>query len=598
LNAIDKAHGPRATFLLLAPTGKAADRIRERTGKDASTVHSFLARRGWLNPNLTLKQSSGQREEDITTYVIDEASMLDLELTATLFRAINWTSVQRLILVGDPNQLPPISRGRVFADIIDWLRKHRPECVGELKVNLRQMENTVAGKGTGILDLASIYMRNVKRIEKDQEEAIRAERMFQRLQDLPLDGAVDKDLRVVYWNDANDLLDKLIARIIADMEEDTGLMFEPEAQHKLWGAAVKGDGKNWLPDYHQVITPYRHEDFGIEAINLRIQSEARGRGLARVGQLAGLTLFDKVLQYRNRGLSDPIWAYNYDAGENEQVNVFNGELGFIVPHGFDGKKWMTPHYRLSRFQVRFSRKEHLAVGYGRDLGFVVLNNGKKRFLPEEKPEDNLELAYAISVHKAQGSEFERVYFVVPKEKMALLSPELFYTGITRATRHCTVFVQQDISPLLRMHRPESSHLVGINSSVFEFVPVPDGFELIRREGYLEEGRIHRSLADVMVRSKSEVIIANMLFDRDIAFFYEKPLYGPDGSFYLPDFTINWHGEEYYWEHLGLLNKDEYRRHWETKKAWYEKHFLGRLLTTEESGDLSVDAAELIARTFR
>jgi exodeoxyribonuclease V alpha subunit len=62
-------------------------------------VHSFLARRAWLNPNLTFKYS-GQREENVTTYVIDEASMLDLELAAALFRAIHWNSVQRVILVG------------------------------------------------------------------------------------------------------------------------------------------------------------------------------------------------------------------------------------------------------------------------------------------------------------------------------------------------------------------------------------------------------------------------------------------------------------------------------------------------------------------
>ena len=596
LRAIEKAHGSEATFLLLAPTGKAADRIRDKTGKDASTVHSFLARRGWLNPNLTLKSSGGIREEDITTYVIDEASMLDLELTATLFRAIRWKSVQRVILVGDPNQLPPIGRGRVFADIIDWLREHRPECIGELTANLRQMENQLSDRGTGILDLASVYVRRTDREEKDEGESIRAERMLQRLQDLPPDGTVDKDLRVIFWKDADDLLDRLVNRMIADMEEDTGQPFEPDAAHKLWSAAAKGGSSQWRPDYHQIITPYRHEDFGTGAINLRIQKEARGGGLGRVGQLAGLTLFDKVLQYRNRGASDPIFAYNFDIRENEQVNVFNGELGFVVPHAMDGKKWRSPHFRLSRFQVRFSRKEHLAVAYGQKLGFVM-KNGRKRFLPEEKPEDNLELAYAISVHKSQGSEFDRVYFVVPKKKTALLSTELFYTGITRATRHCTVFIQQDISPLLRMRRPENSHLVGINSSLFSFAPVPDGFELIRREGFLEEYRIHRSLADIMVRSKSEVIIANILFDRDITFYYEKPLYAPAGSFYLPDFTIVHRGEQYYWEHLGLLEKDEYRRHWETKKAWYEKHFPDRLVTTKESSDLSTDAAGLVESLF-
>lgn len=599
LQAIEKAHGLDATFLLLAPTGKASDRIRERTGKDASTIHSFLARKGWLNENLTLKQRGGQQEDKITTFVIDEASMLDLELTATLFRAIKWSTVQRLIFVGDPNQLPPIGRGKLFADLIAWLRKEHAECVGELTVNLRQMENRLTGKGTGILDLARIYVRSPQREPKDEEETLRAELMFKRLQDLPADGAVDQDLRIIYWKDPNDLLESLVRRMIEDMQEDTGKVLNPEKRHELWHLAAKGTEVSPRPDYHQVLSPYRHEDFGTEAINLCLQKEARGGGMERVGQLAGFTLFDKVIQIRNRGHSDRIWAYNHELRDNDRVTVFNGELGFVVPHALDGQKWRAPdktHYRVNRFQVRFSRKEHLAVGYGKKLGFRM-DRGQKRWLPNEKPEENLELAYAISVHKSQGSEFERVYFVVPKEKSALLSPELFYTGITRATRHCTLFVQQDISPLLKIRRPESSHLVGINCSLFEFTPAPDGFELIRRAGYLEEGRIHRTLADVMVRSKSEVIIANMLFDRDIAFQYEIPLYASDGSFYLPDFTILWRGERYFWEHLGLLSKDEYRRQWEIKCRWYEKNFPGRLVTTEESGNLSIDAQRLISERF-
>jgi hypothetical protein len=600
LTAIEKAHGAQATFLLLAPTGKAADRLRERTGKSASTIHSFLARLGWLNGNLTIKRNGGQREDKVTTYVIDEASMLDLGLTAALLRAVNWHSVQRVILVGDPNQLPPIGRGRAFADIIDWLSGNYPGCVGELTVNLRQMENRVSGRGTGILDLASVFIRNRNRDQKDEEQALHAESMFQRLQDLPAGGEVDKDLRVVFWQGADQLLDKLMRRMISDMEEDTSTKHNVEAPYTLWNVAAKSGGLNPRPEYHQVLSPYRYEDFGSEAINLRIQLEARGQALTRVGQLAGITLFDKVIQVRNRGASDPIWAYDNDARDNKQVNIFNGELGFVAPHGFDGHKWKIPektHFHLKRFQVRFSRKESLAVSYGRELGFITTKNGKKRYLPEEKPEDNLELAYAISVHKAQGSEFDRVYFIVPKNKIALLSPELFYTGLTRATRHCTIFIEEDIAPLLHIYRPESSHLVGINCSLFEFTPVPDGFELIRREGYFEEGKIHRSLADVMVRSKSEVIIANMLWDRDIPFTYEKALYAPDGSFYLPDFTINWRGETYYWEHLGLLVRDGYRRRWEKKKEWYEHNFPRRLLITEESGNLSKDASQLISNNF-
>lgn len=596
IKAIEKAHGADASFLLLAPTGKAADRIRDKTGKDASTIHSFLAKRGWLNPNLTLRASGGIREENITTYVIDEASMLDLELAATLFRAINWSTVQRVILVGDPNQLPPIGRGRVFADIIAWLRTNYPESIGELSENLRQMENRLDGRGTGILDIASVYVRGTGDGTKNEEESMHAEEMFKRLQDLPPDGSVDKDLRVIFWKDADDMLDKLVARMIADMEEDTGKKIDPEARHKIWLDAAKAkEGFGYRPDYAQVISPYINEDFGTAPVNLRLQKEARGESLRRIGSLAGITLFDKVIQMRNRGASDPLHAYNFQSGENEACNVFNGELGYVKPHGFD-KNWKWEGFRMKRFSVSFARKENLAVGYGRELGKYT-KNGRLKWINEEKPEDNLELAYAISVHKSQGSEFERIYFIVPKQKTALLSPELFYTGVTRASRHCTLLVEEDISPLLKIRRPESSHLVGINCSLFDFTPAPDGFELIRREGFMEEYKIHRTLAEVMVRSKSEVIISNLLFDRDIAFEYERPLYAPDGSFYLPDFTITWRGEKYFWEHLGMLERDEYRQKWETKKAWYLKHFPGRLLTTKESGDLSHQAQNLIALNF-
>jgi hypothetical protein len=80
----------------------AADRIREITGKPASTIHSFLAGRSWLNPNYTFKRSGGRKEEEFQTYIIDEASMLNLELAAAFIRSVNWVSVQRLIFVGEP----------------------------------------------------------------------------------------------------------------------------------------------------------------------------------------------------------------------------------------------------------------------------------------------------------------------------------------------------------------------------------------------------------------------------------------------------------------------------------------------------------------
>jgi hypothetical protein len=303
--------------------------------------------------------------------------------------------------------------------------------------------------------------------------------------------------------------------------------------------------------------------------------------VTRVGRAGGITLFDKVMQIRNRGTHDPIEAYDFDTRKTEKVNIFNGELGMVAPHAFDKDKWKSPRFRLQSFSVKFARKENLSVGFGKIYG--------RR---EEKVEDNLELAYAISVHKAQGSEFERVYFVLP-QKSALLSRELLYTGLTRATSHCTVLIEQDLGSVFRMTRPESSQLLKVGSSLFTFRAVPDDLAQLRLPSFLEEYRIHRSLADIMVRSKSEVIIANLLFDRDIPFLYEKPLYAKDGSFYLPDFTVEFQGRTYYWEHLGILEQDEYRRRWEVKKDWYSKNFPGQLVTTAESGNLSTDAVKLL-----
>ena len=585
IQAIEKAHGAGTSFQLLAPTGKAADRIRAITGKPAATIHSFLASKGWLNDNFTFRREGGRCEEGVNTYIVDEASMVDLGLMAALFRAINWNSVQRLILVGDPNQLPPIGRGRVFADVIDWLRESQPQSVGLLVTNMRQMENRLRGRGTTILDLASLYERRDQSAQSDEDKTARAEEVLKRVQE---GGDVDLDLRVLYWNGQEDLAKKLVDTIVADMGHDTQTKLDPERAHELWNAAFQRDGSAKRPEYQQVISPYRGEPFGTENLNALLQRHAQGGMLDKVGNLGGVTLFDKVIQYRNRGKSDSLSAYNAESRQVEPIEIFNGELGFVKPHGFDSKDWLGRFFWFRRLQVVFSRKEKYWVNYGSDLGQWP----NKRYIRSERVEDNLELAYAISVHKAQGSDFDRVYFVVPKHKRALLSRELFYTGLTRATRHCTLLIEEDMSPLFSMLRPEASHLIGINSSLFAFRPVPD--EWLARRDWYEEGKIHKTLASIMVRSKSEVIIANLLTDRGVPFRYEVPLFAPDGTFYLPDFTVIFRGQEYYWEHWGNLS-ERYRKHRKEKETWYARFFPDQLVTTEESGNLSPDAQALIER---
>ena len=156
-------------------------------------------------------------------------------------------------------------------------------------------------------------------------------------------------------------------------------------------------------------------------------------------------------------------------------------------------------------------------------------------------------------------------------------------------------VEQDISALINMRRREKSHLLQINSSLFEFRPVPE--PLLNLGAWYEEGKIHETLVGCMVRSKSEVIIANLLAAAGIDFRYEVPLFAPDGTFYLPDFTIEWRGNKFFWEHLGMLDNPEYRKKWEQKKKWYGKHFAGALLVTEESPKLSKTAEKQIKTTF-
>jgi ATP-dependent DNA helicase RecQ len=110
------------------------------------------------------------------------------------------------------------------------------------------------------------------------------------------------------------------------------------------------------------------------------------------------------------------------------------------------------------------------------------------------------------------------------------------------------------------------------------------------------GRIYQTLSGHMVRSKSEVIIANILFERKIPFEYEAELV-VDGDQFSPDFTIKWKGQTYYWEHLGLLEQEQYKSEWKIKEAMYKKHFPGRLITTTESAVLSKTAEGLVNQHF-
>ena len=586
---IERVHGQAAGFLLMAPTGKAAERIKNQTGKNSSTIHSFLASNGWINKNFTLKRVGNGQGQDVNTIIIDECSMIDLNLFATLLRSINWNSVQRLILVGDPNQLPPIGRGRVFADTIDWLNKEYSDNVGVLTENIRQLVNRIEGNGCGILDLAELFIQekqsNMENGEEPCELKQRKEELFGKILENG-NGDIDKDLSVYFWKEQADLEQLLHDVMIEDMEKLTE-MTEYDDPSKLWQKAISNEDKTSNPDAIQVISPYRGEFYGTGSLNTLLQDDFNHYWSHKY-TLDGISFFDKVIQYRNRPKSDMAYAYCFDSKKTERREVFNGEIGIVMIHPFDKEKFRYMP-KINRFQVQFSNENRKGLRYC--YGYDLWKDDKGKFIPEQKPADNLELAYAISVHKSQGSEFDYVYIVIPKRESHLLSMELLYTAITRAQRKVIVLLQEDIGTLTNLGHIEKSAVRRINSSVFEFKPLPE--DILYIQNWYEDEKRLATLSEYFVRSKSEVIIANMLSSENVPFVYEKPLYAPDGTMFLPDFTVKFRGEIYYWEHVGRLDLPNYKKHWEKKEKWYNKHFPGKLLITYEGKNLSTYAMNII-----
>lgn len=275
LDNIERVHGAGTSFLLMAPTGKAAERIKTQTGKPSSTIHSYLAKNGWINENFTLKRIGGRDSQDINTIIIDECSMIDLNLMATLFRAINWNSIQRLILIGDPNQLSPIGRGRVFADTIEWLNAEYPQNVGTLTDNIRQLVNRVEGNGNGILNLAEIFIQEHQQLNDGNESArLKAEKesLFEQILESG-NGDVDKDLGVYFWNEQEELESVLTNVMVRDMQQHTGMDVTATGMtfDKLWQQMIRDENGDSNPEIVQVISPYRGEFYGTGSLNLVMQ---------------------------------------------------------------------------------------------------------------------------------------------------------------------------------------------------------------------------------------------------------------------------------------------------------------------------------------
>ena len=177
-----------------------------------------------------------------------------------------------------------------------------------------------------------------------------------------------------------------------------------------------------------------------------------------------------------------------------------------------------------------------------------------------------------------------------------LSRELLYTGLTRFRQKMVLLIERDTTVLERLRNPQCSDTLLRNTNMFVLAVRPESVDR-----YYAEHLIHRTPPSsqhpngILVRSKSEVIVAGALSKLGISYEYEQKLSskGDPNDFRLPDFTVSYEGDTFYWEHLGMLSVPSYKEAWERKRQWYEDNgFLGRVITSEDGLDGSIDAAAI------
>ena len=326
--------------------------------------------------------------------------------------------------------------------------------------------------------------------------------------------------------------------------------------------------KDWKrSEAWQILSPTRAQHFGTEDLNRLIQKEYKGGLIAQAKKPFSqyprpfgdqeVVWTDKVIQINNQSIKG--WPRNKGLDY-----VANGEIGIV--------RSTNKGTRSSYLDVVFSTQTDVSYRY---FGKQV--------------DDNLELAYAMTVHKAQGSDFEVVFLIIP-QAASTLSRELIYTGLTRFRDTLVLLLEKDVQPLLRLRSPDCSDTRLRNTHMFTLALRSDD---VKRPHL--EALIHRTRKGVAVRSKSEVIVADVLEALEISCAYEQPLFSRSDpkDFRLPDFTASFEGDVYYWEHLGMLGVPSYREAWERKRRWYEDNgYADRLITSEDGADGSIDAARI------
>jgi len=334
-------HGARV--LLTAPTGRAAKRMTEATGREARTIHRVL--------EFSPQEGGFLRDEndplDVDVVVVDEASMIDIMLMHSLSRAIRPAS--RLLLVGDVDQLPSVGPGNVLRDII---------ASGAVPVT-RLTDLFRQAAGSRIITTA---------------HAINAG----TIPDLGHDP--DSDLFFIRQDDST----RVAATIRQLVETNIPRRYGFDARSEI-----------------QVIAPGRRGPAGVDELNRTLQellTPTRGDDVRR-GERA-FRVGDRVMQIKN----------NYGKG------VFNGDMGAIVDIDEEDACLVVSYPGEDDEGTPVEREV--------DYGFDEL--------------EGLTHAYAVTVHKSQGSEFPVVIMPLTLDHYMLLRRNLIYTGITRAKSLCVL----------------------------------------------------------------------------------------------------------------------------------------------------------------
>jgi len=524
---------------LLAPTGKATLRLKEQTGfQGAQTIDMYLHKNGYSPflddfENIILKTVEKQRIDNL---IIDETSMVDLQKLAILFSIISTIEpprIKRIILVGDEKQLPPIGMGKPFIDIIDFIHsneKYKDHYI-RLKTNCRQKFDPT------ILELADIFADKNRYYEEIIDRISKG-------------GQISLGLNIEFWKNKDELnknLDKNIIQSINTELTETNIPIPVDKAsgiNLLFGLHENGNVKmNSIStvklDNLQLLTPYRAGYFGSLGINEFMKDNFRNIHHADTYRFASSPFnhADKIIRINNE--------YIWEEGAR-RLRLSNGSIGII-------------NNKPNRETRRFYR-----IYYFMDQPEPITNIDD---------EENFELAYAITVHKSQGSDFKNIFLVIP-QKSTLLSKELMYTALTRSKNRVILFIQlsKDGNPLIAARK--RSDVLSRNTSLFKEPEDSKG--------------IYQPDKGIFVKSKIEYIIYTALKSKGIEFQYEKELRFKNKSYPIhPDFSIMSNGQTYFWEHLGELDAKDYYKKWlQRKKDFQDNGFYDNLITTDDLDGVS------------